>query len=86
MRAIMRFSINGEGSDTYLAMAIRKQLEDHGFRRRGTGSWENDNIGAADLSDMMRQYWEWVANPQSVANVRANVVVDHVWFYTDLPE
>lgn len=75
-RAILRWSVSGEKNNA-TGLAVRKTVEQAGFERRGTGSWEADGPGTSDLIDALQQ---------ALDDLRAapgGGRVDHVWIYLD---
>jgi len=84
MRTIVRYSVNGE-LDNRLGNALRKILEEAGFQRIGTASWEHRNIAIKDFASSMNDFWQTAGNPQAAVGAAPAVSVDHVWVYTDAP-
>ena len=84
MRTIVRFSINNE-DNARLRNHLVGILEDVGFRKVGTASWEHDSLGIEKLPEVMSDFWAAAADPQGRARADEGVAIDHVWTYTDEP-
>ena len=80
MRAIVRFSVDGERNGA-LRNQLAATLERYGFALNPnvTATWEHDNIGEADLSAAMTDFWQRAHNPPG------NARLDHFWMYSDNP-
>jgi histidyl-tRNA synthetase len=80
-RAIIRFSLDGDSaSRETLTNNTRKSLEAIGFKKIGTGSYENTNLNATDVGtflDVVKQ----IANCHGIGGGLNSV--DHLWFYLD---
>ncbi len=84
MRTIIRYSINGE-TDNRLGNKLRAALEESGFGKIGTASWEHPDIDIEKLANVMSTFWDLAGNPQGAAGAGASAAVDHVWIYSDEP-
>lgn len=74
-RAILRYSFDGASQN--VRNRIRSLLEDAGFRRTGTGSWEAEGTPAA-LMEALR-------NVMSLIEREAGGQLDHLWINVDQP-
>jgi len=75
-RAIIRYSIDGESSNT-TGNALRKSLEDAGFDRIGTGAYEADGIDPAAGLLKLAEVLATLRTPPGGGTA------DHVWIYFD---
>jgi hypothetical protein len=75
-RAIIRLSINGE-SDNNTNNAVRATLQDEGFIRIGTNSYEISGASFDDIADCV------IAAFGILKKMPGGGSVDHVWSYVD---
>lgn len=75
-RGIVRWSIGGENNNA-TGLRIRKVLEDAGFDRMGTGTWEADGPPTADVIDAIQDALDLMKHPPGGGQL------DHVWIYVD---
>lgn len=80
MRAIIRFSVDGE-QNSALRNKLAAALENGGFvlNPRVTATYENDDIEEHALGSVMLDFWHEANNPPN------NARLDHVWMYADNP-
>lgn len=80
MRAIVRFSVDGE-KDGNLNGRLRTILEDAGFilNPNGTATYEHATVTEHQLAGVMLAFWQQAMNPPNAAHL------DHVWMYCDNP-
>jgi len=80
MRAIIRFSVDGE-KNSALRNQLVGQLEAAGFTRFGnTATWENNHISAQGLGNAVRDFWTNAATHNGPGRI------DHYWMYCDRTE
>ncbi len=75
-RAIVRFSLDNEQSNI-TGNAIRKDLEELGAEKIGTGAYELDNPDLEAVIDAMQSALEMLKHPAGGGRV------DHFWLYLD---
>ena len=85
MRAIIRYSVDGDSSNR-TENEFRGLLEEAGFQKIGTASFEHSDIGGNELGAVMESFWHVARDPQSQAGADPGAHLDHVWFYADEPE
>ncbi len=80
MRAIVRFSVDGE-ADGQLRNRLAGVLTNAGFALNPhvTATWEHPDIPPNDLAQTMADFWNAAHNPPN------NAHLDHVWMYSDNP-
>jgi len=78
-RAIVRYSINGEQTNA-TGNAVRKLLQDAGFDRVGTASFEAFGPPQPILVAALRDALDILENPLGGGEL------DHLWLYVDDPE
>ena len=78
-RAIVRFSINGEQSNV-TGNQIRTLLENNGFDRVGTASYDADEMGTDQIVAALGELLQVLENPPGGGHL------DHLWIYVDTPE
>lgn len=77
MRAIIRFSLDGDQGSA-LRNPLCYRLEQMGFQRAGnTATYENPHIGTLELAQTLDGFWTLVNQHQGPGRV------DHFWMYTD---
>lgn len=89
MRLIIRISLNHDTASrvrnwlkAQWAPNVR-QVRVPGTQRT-TGTWEGNNLSAAEVSAAVQALMTVVANPSGVVQgANANVAFDHVWVYAD---
>lgn len=78
-RAIIRWSVNGEGSNQ-TGNAITKELEANGFGKIGTAAYEAEDAPLPTILTGIRQALDRLENPPGGGSL------DHVWIYVDTPD
>jgi hypothetical protein len=78
-RAIVRYSINGESRNT-TGNAARSALQEGGFEKIGTGSFEADGITMPGAISALADLLTVLLDPPGGGTV------DHLWVYVDEPE
>ncbi len=78
MRAIVRFSVDGE-KDSRLRNALCAILTQAGFvlNPHVTATYEHVSIIEHGLAEVMLDFWQQAMDPPNDAHV------DHVWMYSD---
>ena len=74
-RAIVRFSLDGDGGGTN--NDVRKCLRNAGFVRTGTSTFECEHDDQAVALEALSEMLAILGNP------RGGGTVDHVWIYLD---
>ena len=79
MRAIIRFSVDGE-EDNKLGLRLRKILTDGKFRNSfNTGTYENNRVSVRGLAFVLEAFWSEAAAHKGPRNPGK---LDHFWMYT----
>lgn len=77
MRTILRFSLDDDANGG-LANKLRAILTNIGLEHQGrTGTYEANNVGAAQLGRALEEFWH------AVATHDGRGTVDHFWMYSD---
>jgi hypothetical protein len=77
MRAIIRFSIDGEANSA-LRNKLSAVMNTSGFQiLPNTATYENANITPSEHAVILNAFWDAAANHQGSGKV------DHFWMYTD---
>ena len=78
-RAIIRFSIDNESSNV-TGNQIRDLLQDKGFDKIGTASFDTDGMDTASIVAVLRELLPILETPPGGGRL------DHLWIYVDQPE
>jgi len=78
-RAIIRFSIDGETTNV-TGNQIRTLLQDNGFDKIGTASYDADGMAAVQIVAVLRELLPILEAPPGGGQL------DHLWIYLDQPE
>jgi hypothetical protein len=54
-----------------------------GLQNTNTGTWESAAVPCAQASAQLCQVLQVLANPQAVAGVHPQVILNHLWVYID---
>lgn len=76
-RAIVRYSLASTAADRRARGDVRTRLDDAGFHKIGTASWEASGIALADLASALQDVLRIVEGTGSL---------DHLWIYLDNPK
>lgn len=77
MRAIIRFSVDGEANSA-LRNKLANWLIGKGFVRAGnTATYEHQHIAKADLAKVLGDFWRKANSHQGPGRL------DHFWMYSD---
>jgi hypothetical protein len=77
MRAIIRFSINGDNGT--LTTKLRRYLENRGFKKlpANTATYEHRRTTERKLANTTRQFWRTISGYAGPGHI------DHFWMYAD---